>query len=99
MQVVEPSFLQRLLRILPSDLPLNKNVFVHDFHRGFASILFYGSEASLLLFDVLLFCTVNMCAQPPCRANMGHARHTASWTLQQPLNGYVYQQYRHEDPP
>ena len=43
--------------------PLDKAVFYNDDGRSFNSILFYGNEWTLMLFDLLMFAFVDSLAQ------------------------------------
>ncbi|KAK9819713.1 hypothetical protein WJX72_001576 [[Myrmecia] bisecta] len=61
-QVLEPLLLQRIMQ-MPPEIANTKPAFVHDFHNSFDAVLFYGCEAELLLFDILLFAVIDMSSQ------------------------------------
>ena len=57
----DPTYLQRLLRAPPADAAGSKKaIFVHDYHSSFSQNTFYGIEWRLLLFEALLFCSIDM---------------------------------------
>ncbi|XP_053468126.1 meckelin [Ictalurus furcatus] len=43
--------------------PLDKSIFYNDDSHSFAEVLFYGNEATLLIFDTLFFSVVDLCSQ------------------------------------
>ncbi|XP_053343427.1 meckelin [Clarias gariepinus] len=43
--------------------PLDKSIFYNDDSHSFAEVLFYGNEATLLIFDTLFFCVVDLGSQ------------------------------------
>uniref|UniRef100_A0A3P8ZS91 Transmembrane protein 67 n=1 Tax=Esox lucius TaxID=8010 RepID=A0A3P8ZS91_ESOLU len=43
--------------------PMDKSIFYNDDSHSFSDILFYGNEATLLIFDTLFFCVVDLGAQ------------------------------------
>ncbi|KAK3540968.1 hypothetical protein QTP86_007693 [Hemibagrus guttatus] len=43
--------------------PLDKSIFYNDDSYSFAEVLFYGNEATLLIFDTLFFCVVDLGSQ------------------------------------
>ncbi|XP_060717623.1 meckelin isoform X1 [Tachysurus vachellii] len=43
--------------------PLDKSIFYNDDSYSFAEVLFYGNEATLLIFDTLFFCVVDLSSQ------------------------------------
>ncbi|XP_006884654.1 PREDICTED: meckelin isoform X2 [Elephantulus edwardii] len=43
--------------------PLDKSIFYNDEAYSFTSILYYGNEATLLIFDLLFFCIVDLACQ------------------------------------
>lgn len=57
MQVIVPSYMQRLLR-LPPDAAGSRATFMHDFHASWSRVLFYGQVS----------CASRLHASPPpCR--------------------------------
>ena len=59
MQVVDPTYVQRLMR-LPPVAAQTSPAFVHDYFNSFTSILFLGNEGRLFLFETIFFCAVDM---------------------------------------
>jgi len=57
-QVLVPTYWQRVFR-LPPESAAARTVLMHDFHSSFASILFFGREMRLFVFEALLFCAVD----------------------------------------
>uniref|UniRef100_A0ABI7YW18 Transmembrane protein 67 n=1 Tax=Felis catus TaxID=9685 RepID=A0ABI7YW18_FELCA len=43
--------------------PMEKSIFYNDEGYSFSSVLYYGNEATLLIFDVLFFCVVDLACQ------------------------------------
>uniref|UniRef100_A0A8C7HPY9 Transmembrane protein 67 n=1 Tax=Oncorhynchus kisutch TaxID=8019 RepID=A0A8C7HPY9_ONCKI len=43
--------------------PMDKSIFYNDESHSFSDVLFYGNEATLLIFDTLFFCVVDLGAQ------------------------------------
>lgn len=43
--------------------PLEKSIFYNDESHSFSSVLYYGNEATLLIFDLLFFCVVDLACQ------------------------------------
>ncbi|XP_067093967.1 meckelin [Osmerus mordax] len=43
--------------------PIDKSIFYNDESHSFSDVLFYGNEATLLIFDTLFFCVVDLGAQ------------------------------------
>ncbi|KAJ8004941.1 hypothetical protein DPEC_G00141510 [Dallia pectoralis] len=43
--------------------PMDKSIFYNDDSHSFSDVLFYGNEATLLIFDTLFFCVVDLGAQ------------------------------------
>ncbi|XP_072548358.1 meckelin [Salminus brasiliensis] len=43
--------------------PMDKSIFYNDDSYSFANVLFYGNEATLLIFDTLFFCVVDLGSQ------------------------------------
>ncbi|XP_028836341.1 meckelin-like isoform X2 [Denticeps clupeoides] len=43
--------------------PLDKSIFYNDESHSFSDVLFYGNEATLLIFDTLFFCVVDLGSQ------------------------------------
>ncbi|MBN3315291.1 MKS3 protein, partial [Atractosteus spatula] len=43
--------------------PAEKNIFYNDDAHSFSSVLYYGNEATLLIFDTLFFCVVDLGTQ------------------------------------
>ncbi|XP_062841802.1 meckelin isoform X2 [Trichomycterus rosablanca] len=43
--------------------PLDKSIFYNDDAYSFAEVLFYGNEGTLLIFDTLFFCVVDLGSQ------------------------------------
>ncbi|XP_046906171.1 meckelin [Hypomesus transpacificus] len=43
--------------------PIDKSIFYNDESHSFSDMLFYGNEATLLIFDTLFFCVVDLGAQ------------------------------------
>ncbi|XP_060756170.1 meckelin isoform X1 [Neoarius graeffei] len=43
--------------------PLDKSIFYNDDSHSFTEVLFYGNEATLLVFDTLFFCVVDLGSQ------------------------------------
>lgn len=58
-QVLVPTYWQSLLR-LPPEGATRHPVFMHDFHKQFSSVLFYGNESRLYIYEALFFCAVDM---------------------------------------
>ncbi|XP_066547524.1 meckelin isoform X2 [Amia ocellicauda] len=54
-----------LERVIGMELmePLDKSIFYNDDSHSFSDVLFYGNEASLLIFDTLFFCVVDLGTQ------------------------------------
>lgn len=57
-QVINPTYWQRLLR-LPPEVAVQKSVFMHDFYNAFTSVVFYGNELRLAVFEALLFLAID----------------------------------------
>uniref|UniRef100_A0A383WB01 Meckelin n=1 Tax=Tetradesmus obliquus TaxID=3088 RepID=A0A383WB01_TETOB len=58
-QVIIPTYWQRMFR-LPPTAAASSTLLTHDFHAGFASVLFYGQELRMFVFEALLFCSLHM---------------------------------------
>ncbi|XP_077023319.1 meckelin isoform X2 [Tamandua tetradactyla] len=43
--------------------PMEKSIFYNDEAYSFSSVLYYGNEATLLIFDLLFFCVVDLACQ------------------------------------
>ncbi|XP_072101178.1 meckelin [Mobula birostris] len=43
--------------------PLDKTIFYNDENYSFTDVLYYGNEGTLLIFDTLFFCIVDLAAQ------------------------------------
>nr|XP_010586704.2 meckelin isoform X4 [Loxodonta africana] len=43
--------------------PMDKSIFYNDEGYSFSSVLYYGNEATLLIFDLLFFCVVDLACQ------------------------------------
>uniref|UniRef100_A0A8C7XKL6 Transmembrane protein 67 n=1 Tax=Oryzias sinensis TaxID=183150 RepID=A0A8C7XKL6_9TELE len=43
--------------------PIDKSIFYNDERHSFSDVLFYGNEATLLIFDTLFFCVVDLGSQ------------------------------------
>lgn len=43
--------------------PMEKSIFYNDEGHSFSSVLYYGNEATLLIFDLLFFCIVDLACQ------------------------------------
>ncbi|XP_050656438.1 meckelin isoform X2 [Macaca thibetana thibetana] len=43
--------------------PMEKSIFYNDEGYSFSSVLYYGNEATLLIFDLLFFCVVDLACQ------------------------------------
>ncbi|XP_037360070.1 meckelin [Talpa occidentalis] len=43
--------------------PVEKSIFYNDEGYSFSSVLYYGNEATLLIFDLLFFCVVDLACQ------------------------------------
>ncbi|KAL7840509.1 hypothetical protein AOLI_G00258320 [Acnodon oligacanthus] len=43
--------------------PMDKSIFYNDDSYSFADVLFYGNESTLLIFDTLFFCVVDLGSQ------------------------------------
>ncbi|XP_015341443.1 meckelin isoform X2 [Marmota marmota marmota] len=43
--------------------PMEKSIFYNDESYSFSSMLYYGNEATLLIFDLLFFCVVDLACQ------------------------------------
>ncbi|EHB16391.1 Meckelin [Heterocephalus glaber] len=43
--------------------PVEKSIFYNDASYSFSSVLYYGSEATLLIFELLFFCVVDLACQ------------------------------------
>ncbi|XP_008574634.1 PREDICTED: meckelin [Galeopterus variegatus] len=43
--------------------PMEKSIFYNDEGYSFSSVLYYGNEATLLIFDLLFFCVVDLASQ------------------------------------
>ncbi|XP_078208809.1 meckelin isoform X2 [Callithrix jacchus] len=43
--------------------PVEKSIFYNDESYSFSSVLYYGNEATLLIFDLLFFCVVDLACQ------------------------------------
>lgn len=43
--------------------PMEKSIFYNDEGHSFSSVLYYGNEATLLIFDLLFFCVVDLACQ------------------------------------
>uniref|UniRef100_A0AAR2LF12 Transmembrane protein 67 n=1 Tax=Pygocentrus nattereri TaxID=42514 RepID=A0AAR2LF12_PYGNA len=43
--------------------PMDKSIFYNDDSYAFADVLFYGNESTLLIFDTLFFCVVDLGSQ------------------------------------
>ncbi|XP_063780176.1 meckelin [Pseudophryne corroboree] len=43
--------------------PMDRSIFYNDEHHSFSDVLFYGHESTLLIFDTLCFCTVDLMSQ------------------------------------
>ncbi|KAM9308424.1 meckelin [Gastrophryne carolinensis] len=55
-------FLERVLGMEFME-PLDRSIFYTDENHSFSEVLFYGHESTLLIFDTLLFCIVDMMSQ------------------------------------
>ena len=60
--VKDKLLLERIFDMEMAEAPVDKAVFYNDDGRSFNSVLFYGNEWTLLLFDVLLFAIVDLIA-------------------------------------
>jgi hypothetical protein len=56
-QVIIPTYWQRLFRMPPAAAA---TLLQHDFHNSFASVLFFGQELRLFVFEALLFSSLHM---------------------------------------
>ncbi|CAD7702542.1 unnamed protein product [Ostreobium quekettii] len=63
-QVLPSSFLGRILR-LPPELSAQKAVLVHDFHSSFGNVLLYGNEVRLIMFELVMFCALDVSLKSP----------------------------------
>ncbi|KAM8966844.1 meckelin [Pelodytes ibericus] len=54
-----------LERILSMEFmePMDKSIFYSDESHSFSNVLFYGNESTLLIFDMLFFCIVDIASQ------------------------------------
>ncbi|XP_038664961.1 meckelin isoform X1 [Scyliorhinus canicula] len=54
-----------LERIIGMELhePIDKTIFYNDEKLSFTDVLYYGNESTLLIFDTLFFCVVDLAAQ------------------------------------
>ncbi|XP_072426341.1 meckelin [Chiloscyllium punctatum] len=54
-----------LERIIEMELhePIDKTIFYNDEKLSFAEVLYYGNESTLIIFDVLFFCMVDLATQ------------------------------------
>ncbi|XP_007537462.1 meckelin [Erinaceus europaeus] len=43
--------------------PMEKSIFYNDESYSFSNVLYYGNEATLLIFDLLFFCVVDLACQ------------------------------------
>ncbi|XP_057592336.1 meckelin isoform X3 [Hippopotamus amphibius kiboko] len=43
--------------------PMEKSIFYNDESYSFSSVLYYGNEATLLLYDLMFFCVVDLACQ------------------------------------
>ncbi|CAK6438937.1 unnamed protein product [Pipistrellus nathusii] len=43
--------------------PMEKSIFYNDDGHSFSSVLYYGNEATLLIYDLLFFCVVDLACQ------------------------------------
>lgn len=43
--------------------PMERSIFYNDEGHSFSSVLYYGNEATLLIFDLLFFCVVDLACQ------------------------------------
>jgi meckelin len=59
LQVIIPTYWQRMFR-LPPAAAATSTLLTHDFHAGFSSVLFYGQELRLFVYEALLFCSLHM---------------------------------------
>ena len=60
--VKDKLLLERIFDVELSEIPLDKAIFYNDDGRSFNSVLFYGNEWTLLLFDILFFALVDFIA-------------------------------------
>lgn len=60
-QVREPFSLQRLLGLAPdiAQVADEKAIFYHDFHNAFGNLTFYKHEVTLIVWNVLVFCSID----------------------------------------
>ncbi|XP_018618484.1 meckelin [Scleropages formosus] len=42
---------------------IDRSIFYNDESHSFSDVLYYGNEATLLIFDTLFFCIVDLCSQ------------------------------------
>ncbi|GMH43204.1 hypothetical protein BSKO_11126 [Bryopsis sp. KO-2023] len=63
-QVLPSTFMGRMLRT-PPDSSLQKPILVHDHHTSFSSVLFYGNELRLLIFEMVAFCVLDAKLRSP----------------------------------
>lgn len=43
--------------------PMDRSIFYNDENPSFSDVLFYGHESTLLIFDTLFFCIVDLMSQ------------------------------------
>ncbi|KAE8599242.1 hypothetical protein XENTR_v10017114 [Xenopus tropicalis] len=60
--VKDKMFLERLLSMEFME-PMDKSIFYNDENHSFTDVLFYGNESTLLIFDTLFFCVVDVASQ------------------------------------
>ncbi|KAG8441839.1 hypothetical protein GDO86_010860 [Hymenochirus boettgeri] len=60
--VKDKMLLERLLGMEFME-PMDKSIFYNDERHSFSNVLFYGNESTLLTFDTLFFCVVDLTSQ------------------------------------
>ncbi|CAH2285570.1 meckelin isoform X3 [Pelobates cultripes] len=60
--VKDKLFLERMLSMEFME-PMDKSIFYNDLKHSFSNVLFYGNESTLLVFDMLFFCVVDIASQ------------------------------------
>ncbi|KAL0599023.1 Meckelin [Plecturocebus cupreus] len=60
--IKDKSVLERILGMEFME-PMEKSIFYNDEGYSFSSVLYYGNEATLLIFDLLFFCVVDLACQ------------------------------------
>jgi len=64
--ILEPTFVQRMLEIPPSDDEVpHATLWTDDVHHTWTSVLFEGIEFDLILFDIYVFTLFDMLAKQP----------------------------------